>query len=89
MKIHELKSWPEFFSALLDGTKTFDVRLDDRHYQVGDLLHIREFDDRAGKYTGREIRRKVTYLLHGVGAGGIPPLAGIYPRFVVLSLAEE
>lgn len=85
-KIHVVKSWPEFFQPLMDGTKTFEIRFDDRHYAVGDVLHIREYDDRAGKFTGREVRRRVTYLLRGVGVGGIAPLAGIHPRFVAMSL---
>lgn len=88
MRTHELKSWPDFFQPLYDGTKTCEVRFDDRSYAVGDVLRIREYDDRSGKFTGRELRRKVTNVLHGVGSGGIPPLAGIHPRYVVLSLAE-
>jgi hypothetical protein len=89
MRTHEIKSWPDYFQPMFDGWKRFEVRIDDRNYQVGDELHIREFDDRAGKYTGREIRRRITYILHGIGPGGIPPLAGIHPRFVVMSLEES
>ena len=88
-KTHEVKSWPEYFEPLVKGAKLFDVRFDDRSYTVGDHLRIREYDDRAGKYTGREITRKITYVLHGAGAGAVPPLAGVHPRFVVLSLGLD
>lgn len=86
MTIHLLKSWPDFFEPLLNGTKMFEVRFNDRYYKVGDILHVREFDDKTGKYTGRDLKREVTYILDGVGSGGIAPLAGIHSRFVVMSL---
>lgn len=86
MKTHEVRSWPDYFSGLRDGGRNCDVRFDDRNYAVGDLLRIREYDDKKGTYTGREVTRRITYILRGAGAGAIPPLAGIYPRYVVLSL---
>jgi hypothetical protein len=86
---HELKSWPDFFEPLASGSKKFEVRFNDRHFHVGDTLYIREFDDRTGKYTGRSLRKRVTYILDGVGQGGIAPLAGVHPRHVVMSLDDE
>jgi hypothetical protein len=41
---HELKCWPPYFERLLDGSKTFEVRKDDRGYQTGDWLVLREWD---------------------------------------------
>ena len=41
--IHELKTWPEFFDAVDRGEKTFEVRLDDRGFQVGDTLRLQRF----------------------------------------------
>ena len=38
MTSHELKVVPPYFAALLDGRKTFEVRANDRAYQVGDTL---------------------------------------------------
>ena len=33
---HDLKTWPEFFDAILDGRKTFEVRdTRDRDFAVG------------------------------------------------------
>jgi hypothetical protein len=41
---HELKTWPEFYRAIQDNKKTFELRYDDRRYAVGDELLLREFE---------------------------------------------
>lgn len=65
MKIHELKTWPVYFQAILDGDKFFEIRLDDRGYSVGDLLFLREWkpDRLIPRYTGREMVVQVTFIL--------------------------
>lgn len=88
MKIHEVKSWPEFFRPIADGSKPFDVRKDDRGYKVGDVLYIREFDDRKGTYTGHSLRKLITFVHRGV-PGGVPPLAGLSRDYVVLGFRDE
>jgi len=69
---HELKTWPEYFQAIVEGRKPFEYRLNDRDFKVGDVLHLREWvppaeddelDARGGHYTGRELRQVVTYIL--------------------------
>ena len=60
---HELKCWPLFFEAVASGVKPFEVRRDDRGYQPGDLLRLREWNPDSETYTGRECHRRVTYLL--------------------------
>ena len=42
-KVHDLKTWPDSFQAVLDGTKTHELRPSDRDYEVGDVLHLQEF----------------------------------------------
>lgn len=54
MTQHELKILPEYFVVVANGTKTFEVRKDDRLFEVGDILCLREFDGQ--KYTGREVK---------------------------------
>src|SRR5262245_46655354 len=52
MATHELKSWPSQFQAMWTGRKRAEFRRDDRGYQVGDLLDLREWDPEPGRYTG-------------------------------------
>ena len=62
----DLKTWPEFFAAVIDGRKTFEVRrTDDRRFAVGDVLRLREWDPAGGAYTGRETTRRVSYIVEG------------------------
>lgn len=58
---HELKCWPEFFQAVLDGRKTFEIRRDDRGFGAGDVLLLRECSV-EGHYSGRRLTRTVSYV---------------------------
>jgi ParB family chromosome partitioning protein len=62
---HDLKCWPEPFTALLAGNKTFEYRKNDRGFQVGDILHLKEWEPERMEYTGREAHYVVTYILSG------------------------
>lgn len=61
MKI-EKKVWPEFFQKIIDGDKTFELRLADFKCSPGDVLILREWDPKTKEYTGRAIEKKVTYV---------------------------
>jgi len=63
MKILEKKTWPEMFEKIKNGEKTFDARVADFKINPGDILILREWDPKKKKYTGREIKKKVTYVL--------------------------
>lgn len=41
---HDLKIWPQFYRRVADGTKTFEVRVNDRGFQLGDTVVLREWD---------------------------------------------
>ena len=42
--IHELKIWPQYYQAVADGSKTFEVRKNDRGFQKGDEVVLKEWD---------------------------------------------
>lgn len=71
---HHLKTNLEVFQHSWEGTKTFEVRYNDRNFQVGDLLVLREnVTEETGrhlKYTGRYINAKISYIF--LGKYGIP-----------------
>lgn len=74
---HELKCWPEFFAPMVSGEKPFDVRRNDRGFQRGDTILLREWNPNTKEYTGRDVRFEVSYVLSGWG---------IAPEHVVLGL---
>lgn len=65
MKTHELKTWPQYYVPLAEGKKTFEIRRNDREFAVGDALVLKEWNPDARSYTGRELRRVVTYIFPG------------------------
>jgi len=59
-KIHDLKIAPKYMDAQLSGIKNFEIRKNDRDFQVGDRLWLREWDGQD--YTGRKVTVYVTYI---------------------------
>ena len=53
MKLHELKIKHEYLVEIALGNKTFELRKNDRDYQVGDLIHF----------------IKIPYLVHTITGG--------------------
>lgn len=62
MKI-EKKAWPELFNEVKRGTKKFDLRLADFKIKKGDTLVLREWDPKIKDYTGRVLKKKVTFII--------------------------
>lgn len=75
MTTHDLKTDPEVFAAVAKGAKTFEIRFNDRDFQVGDTLRLRETvstgaEMKAGAplvYTGHEVTKTVSHILTGYG----------------------
>lgn len=85
---HILKTDPAVFQAVADGAKTYEIRLNDRGYAVGDELLLRETTHTGAEiaigatleYTGREITKHVGHVLGGYG---------LKDDWVILSFAER
>jgi hypothetical protein len=75
---HELKTWPEYFVEIFNRRKTFELRRDDRDFQVGDYLTLKEWNPETEAYTGRVAKRHVTYLMRG-------PQFGLAEGWVLMS----
>lgn len=58
---HEIKILPQYYEAVSKGNKRFELRKDDRDYQVGDIIKLREWDGK--EYTGYEMTTGIRYVL--------------------------
>lgn len=95
--IHELKVDREYFMPIMQGKKTFEVRKNDRDFQIGDFLALNETEKTPGgvNYTGDAVLAVVNYILDtpdyckdGFVIMGIKPCAVTFaseygPRFLL------
>lgn len=79
-RLHELKTTSPYFQAILDGLKTFDVRYNDRDFQIGDYLLLVETNDK-GRLLGRQLTVRVKYMLFG-------GMFGVERDYVVMSICH-
>jgi hypothetical protein len=63
--VHVIKTWDECMMDIATHKKTFEVRKNDRGYDVGDILLMQGFDKEKKKYTSKSLEAEVTYILHG------------------------
>lgn len=75
-KAVEKKILPEYFRSVVNGTKKFEIREDEDGLQICDVIILREWD--GEKYTGREIKKDIDYVLRDV------PEYGLMPGYVIL-----
>jgi hypothetical protein len=79
--VHDLKTVDRYFDAVVAGSKTFEVRLNDRAFQTGDVIRLRKINDKGYyvDYTTAFADFRITYILQG-------GQFGIEPRYCVLGL---
>ena len=58
---HRLKILPKYFEPVINGSKTFELRKNDRDFKIGDVLSLQECIDNA--YTGRKFITTISYVL--------------------------
>lgn len=90
MNTHILKTDPLPFQAVLDGVKTHEIRKNDRNFQVGDKLILREttisgadmvkFKTPFAQYTGRAFHCVITHIQTGYG---------LMPDWCILSIKQQ
>ena len=77
---HCLKILPQFFEVVNKGKKNFELRKNDRPFEVGDTLILQEYRASKSKYTGKEIKRVITYVLKSV--------EGMKPDYCILGISQ-
>ena len=59
----ELKSWMQFYDAIVAGEKKHDLRdTKDRNFKVGQVLLLKRYDQFRGVYTGESQKVRVTFI---------------------------
>lgn len=76
--IHYVKCESQFFEDVIEGYKPFELRKNDRNYEPGDDIVLREYDKDKQELTGREHRVTITYMLEGY--------PGIEPGYCILGI---
>lgn len=61
--IHQVKCEHKFFEDVIRGNKLFEVRKNDRNYQVGDYLAMNELTDDKTSYTRRSAMFVIDYVI--------------------------
>lgn len=82
MKKHCLKILPEYGVSVLKGDKTFELRRNDRNFQVGDLIVFSCPLDAAIDERLQKKNYLITYILKNV------PEFGLDPGYCILALKE-
>lgn len=79
MKLHVLKIKDEYIREIYRGSKTFELRKDDRDYEIGDLIHFVNIDGEES-ILHRDNQFKITYILRNV------PEYGLQDGYAILSI---
>lgn len=61
VKVHELKIAPEYYEAIINKEKQFEIRKNDRDFKVGDKIELKEFSEDS--YThAKPIYGRIKYI---------------------------
>lgn len=75
-KIHKLKIQPKFLNEIKTKKKTFELRKNDRNFQLGDMLMLVSFKNNEFQEDG--IMTEVVYVLNNFG--------GLQEGYVILGI---
>lgn len=71
MRTHVLKIREPYFSDILNGLKTFEIRKNDRNYKVGDRLTLQLYPYSNDITKEKELSVEITYILKDVPEYGL------------------
>lgn len=87
MKTHRLKVFVKYADAIMDGTKTFKVRKNDRGYEVGDKI-VFSVVSNEGISVGDAVKHplngatyRIDYILDG--------FEGLAQKYVAMAISKE
>jgi len=63
MALIKKKITPKYYNLVKANKKKFELRLADFKIKKGDTLILQEWDPKTKKYTGRELKKKVNFIL--------------------------
>lgn len=69
MKFHKLKIKEEYYDAIRRGVKRFELRKNDREFEVGDLITFQIVDE--GSIYSSLLVFQIVYILEGVPEYGL------------------
>jgi len=80
MKVHELKTIPPYFDAIQFAGKRFELRKNDRDFEQGDLLILKEYYPEKDSYSGDELVVRIQYILE--------EFTGLDHGYCILSISD-
>lgn len=80
---HDLKVEKQYYRAIREGLKRFELRRNDRGYKVGDKIRFLVKEDFWGTCTVTKDSYRITYLLENV------PEYGLKPGYCILGIKKE
>lgn len=87
MTTHRLKVFIKYADAIMNGTKTFEVRKNDRGYEVGDKI-VFDVVTNEGYFAGAAARHPLngaTYRIDYI----LDDFEGLAQKYVALAISKE
>ena len=78
--VHRVKIQPQWYKLCENGEKTCEIRYNDRDYNINDTIILCEYDLNKKEYTGKELIRNISHVLHSADCDGLKK------GYVILSL---
>ena len=67
---HDLKCWAQYFAEVWKGDKRHEVRRNDREFEIGHTIALREYLPGQRVFTGRVVEGSITSITHPGPVGG-------------------